>query len=348
MRQAAGRLPVHLLLDIDGTLLCPCYRRYWHSEDGEGLQHADGQKQELTTAPWSARVLCPFSCDKCCIQHVLLRPHVIPLLKYLLVDRALDTPTTQVHTSLYTRQSASYCAAVVRQVLLPALRQCCPGTSADVLPSLFYRLFDGSHCVQTAGVQARTDAQLPPNSTAASCAVPIFENWSKTISISPSPLTTVLVDDSSHNLRSPELTTGHAVLLPSFRPGADDFDTDACLAVRIGEEVALYDALRGGGTGDALGSDESGETVPLLSLLAAFVQACDVERGTIEELQRTLPFSYPYEAEAVELHQQELQARIKAHSAALSAVSFFDASPAYREVWNRFHAAREQLLVPYL
>ncbi|KPA75056.1 hypothetical protein ABB37_08740 [Leptomonas pyrrhocoris] len=353
MRCVAGRLPVHFLLDIDGTLLHPLRGSYGNGDERvEGCIYACANGQGGSAAGFSEPVLCPLACEQKHIKRVLLRPHVIPFLQHLLLDRALDTARTQVCVSLYTRQSASYCEAVLNQVLLPALRRSRSDSPVDVTPALFHSLFHGDHAVQF------SDSPCPSSPTTdASSLVSELQDWNKTVSVSPSPLTTVLIDDSSYNFRAAELTTGHAILLPSFRARADDdVDVDACFltAHRCPEEAALYDAIRGETSGTAaaaaaaVGCGEVSEALQLLPLLEAFVQVCLDQRDVIEELQRALPFPGAYAAEVPALRQPELRARIRAHAAALHALNFFSASSSYRERWNRFHAAREDSLLPYV
>lgn len=362
MQQVARRrLPVYFLFDIDGALLHPCRARSWDSSDfvGESFYHTEKRGERIDVALWKQAVRCPLTSDQRHIQEVLLRPHVIPFFHHVLVCRALDTSRTQTHVLLYTRQSASYCDAVVRQILLPALEQESRGHSEGVSPALFSGLLHGQHCLQVEDndVESRSRCSTGvPAPFGCSSEVELCD-WSKTISVSPSPLTTVLIDDTSCNFRPLELATGHAILLPSFRPRVNDtFEIDACFAVPDFPDEALHDALTSRGVDCdtavsdtaffcAQGGGEDSES--LLQFLTAFVQTCHDQRDTIEALQRHCLWTGVYHAEAAELRQRELRRRVKAHSAAVAALNFFDASRRYREAWNSFHAAREHLLVPF-
>lgn len=357
MQRVARRLPVHVLLDIDGTLLHPCRPRFHSCGDDGGdddILSSTVATLNAGAAALTSPVLAPFSCPPSRVRQVLLRPHVVPFLAHLLVDKALDTTRVAVFVSLYTRQSAAYCEAVARQLLTPALLQHRPQLSPSVSPlDLFHRLYSGGHCVQPALGDLRDASPVSPSA----CWLPTTD-WTKTISVTSCPLTTVLVDDKSANLRPLELATGRGVLLPSFHPSADEFAGDDCLAVWGAAEDALYDVLSGSSKSSGSGGgvqmraaascfDSFTDATSLVELLSAFVQVCHDHSETIEAAQRQNLFNNPYtekEEEKYLLQQGQLQTRMLTHAASLEAFNFLDISPVYRRVWNSFHAPRERML----
>ncbi|AYU77549.1 hypothetical protein LINJ_15_1370 [Leishmania infantum JPCM5] len=357
MHRPAARLPVHFLVDIDHTLVHPIYR------------HVAGDNSDTTRCssaslpPASARGWWPLNYVGGRVTHVQLRPHVVPFLSHVLLDRSLDTSETQVHVSLYTRQSAAYCAAIAYQVLLPALAQ----SKGEPLhefrhQEVFHELFGGEHCVR-----GRFEAMhwLNPSPGFLSEGSPADQRqlgeatasleWRKTIFVLPSPLTTLLVDDHCVNFRVTELSTGHGVLVPPYYADAVACAADDCF--RVPPTGSLCDVIgmdldrRGGciSSGRAmLGRvDVDDVVVRLLDVLEAFVQCCHSHRSAIEAMHGgSAGMSSPDERTPCAACKSAGTPRPPV-DAALSNFNFFERSPLYRRQWNAFHAHRADFLHSY-
>ncbi|CBZ25146.1 hypothetical protein LMXM_15_1343 [Leishmania mexicana MHOM/GT/2001/U1103] len=350
MHRPAARLPVHFLVDIDHTLVHPVYRRV-AGNNSDTTRCRSGPLPPASAWGWW---LLNYVDGR--VTHVRLRPHVVPFLSHVLLDRSLDTSETEVHVSLYTRQSAAYCAAIAHQVLLPALAQSKGKPLHEFRRNdVFHRLFGGERCVRG---KFEATYWLNPSPGLLSEGSPADQRqlgeatasleWRKTIFVLPSPLTTLLVDDRCVNFRVTELRTGHGVLVPSYYADAVACAADDCF--RVPPTDSLYDVIgmdldgRGGGvpSGRAmLGRvDVNDVVVGLLDVLEAFVQCCHSHRCAIEAMHGgSAGMSSPGE-------RTSCAARPPV-DAALSNFNFFERSPLYRQQWNAFHAHRADLLHSY-
>ncbi|KAK7196438.1 hypothetical protein NESM_000581200 [Novymonas esmeraldas] len=329
MARTATRLPVHLLFDIDHTLVHPIHARATtKGPNAGGLRPGQllpsGDSAAKTSWPLSYSTSTNGATDAR-ITSVLLRPHVVSLLSQILCRRALDTSEVCVHVSLYTRQCAAYCAAVAQQVLLPALHA---GNEGGGGGARVHGLYSAEQCVRGASVTLdwRSTLSHAPAHPASDLdgrggAVVVVEpEWCKTIGVSPWPLTTLLVDDRSANLRAAELRTGHGVLVPSYYADSVEGTADDCFAVPSRDH--LHDRVH-------RHPREPDTTTPvrLMDIFEAFVQCCHDHRATIEDIT---------DASAT--------ARALSPDALLAEFDFFDRSPRYRRHWNAFHSDCEDLL----
>jgi hypothetical protein len=164
------------LLDIDGTLPHPCRGYRWCDLVAtQGLlPYEDAAVRGFGSTHADEPLLCSVVCDTRPSDRMVLRLYLRSFLTHLLADCALDTSKTAVLVSLYTRQSASYCAAVAQQVLTPALQQSGLAATTQCAPSPFYRLFHGGYCVQVESASMLYSAME-------------LCDWSKTVSVSPIP-----------------------------------------------------------------------------------------------------------------------------------------------------------------
>ncbi|KAG5483090.1 hypothetical protein LSCM4_07306 [Leishmania orientalis] len=357
MRRPVAALPVHLLLDIDHTLVHP-------------ICHHVGGDSSVTTGCSGASLLSASAGARWPLNHVggrttrvQLRPHVVPFLSHVLLHNLLDTSEVQVHMSLYTRQSAAYCAFIARQVLLPALAQH-SGRSLDMFlgREVFHGLYGGEHCVR-GEFEAMQWVSPPPGFPAEGrlvdesqpLAAAESREWRKTIFVSPSPLTTLLIDDRCANFRATELCSGHGVLVPSYYTGAEKCAADDCFRVPPSSTLCgAIDPNDDGRCGDMSGAramlgrvDVADVVVRLLDVVEAFVHCCHAHRRTIEEIRDG-------SAGISTAHERALSATLRATAmprppidSALSNFNFFDRSPLYQQQWNAFHADSEHLLRSY-
>lgn len=148
------KLPVHLLLDIDGTLLqiigrtntprCdeanatpPPLQHYLYPRF-RGIPFCEGSVAALS-------FVCERTPERLQHRAVVVRPWVIAFLRAVLVGRQLDSPHTRVLVSLYTRQSIEYAAAVADEVLAP--RVC--GGGRRPANAVLHRCFGGESCLRS-------------------------------------------------------------------------------------------------------------------------------------------------------------------------------------------------------
>ncbi|KAI5692024.1 hypothetical protein MNV84_02113 [Leishmania braziliensis] len=357
MHRSTARLPVHLLIDIDHTLVHPIYYRV----GGNNIDTARDISAPLLSS--SVRTQWPLNYAGGRITRVHLRPHVVPFLSHVLLDRLLDTSETQVHVSLYTRQSAAYCAAIANQALLPALAQY-RGNSAHKLPSsdVFHGLFGEERCVRgefKVMHSLNSSPRFLPEGSPAGQRQPVEVTpsleWSKTIFVSPSPLTTLLVDDWCVNFRVTELRTGHCVLVPPYYAGAVKCAADDCF--RVPPTEALYDVInmnldgRGGGMSSGCTThdhvDVNDVVVRLLDVLEAFVHCCHSHRSVIEAMHGSSAGMSCADKQAPCAAYQSTAMPHPSMDKALNSFNLFDCSSLYRRQWNAFHADREDLLHSY-
>ncbi|CAD2221965.1 hypothetical protein AGDE_10973 [Angomonas deanei] len=208
-----SRLPVHFLFDIDNTLLeCPkrppvmewpsdCNRAWYNS--GNGTYHTlEEVWRQPPHASWITRLTDKEG--KLSGKTVFLRPFVLFFFQRLLVERSLDSDSVEVHVSLWTRNPQSF-SADVAQLIRTALmaedgRTVCPIVSRG----------GDDCCNKETDVGDETDFCL------------LSSGWKKSVCLSPSPLTTVLIDDREENFVPWECRTGHNILVPSFRRNDTD------------------------------------------------------------------------------------------------------------------------------
>ncbi|GET87321.1 hypothetical protein LtaPh_1512600 [Leishmania tarentolae] len=347
MHRPSTRLPVHLLVDIDHTLVHPICSHV-EGDSPDTRRHSSTPLPSSSAGGW-----WPLNYVGGRVTHVHLRPHVVPFLSHVLLDRLLDTSEAQVHVSLYTRQSAAYCTAIAHQVLLPALAQC-KGTSLQALrrKGVFHGLFGGEHCVRGKFEAMQWWSPSPGCLSEGNSAAQrqrreatVSREWCKTIFLSPTPLTTLLIDDRCENFRVAELRTGHGVLIPSYHTDAVACAADDCF--RVPPTDSLYDIINmdfDGGAGNMssrramLGRvDVNDVVVRLLDVLEAFVQCCHSHRRVIEAMHSA----------SSGIPGADERTPCPLVDASLGNFNFFDRSPLYRRQWNAFHADYEDLLHSY-
>lgn len=323
------KLPVHLLFDIDGTLL----RIVGRGQVSRGRAMAfQPHRSDVTFSRYrdlgplapQVHMLSYSSTDTPEeVQHraVVLRPHAVSLLHAIAVDRVLDTATVAVNVSLYTRQNASYCRAVASVLLR--------GGAGAATP--FHCLMGGESCLTTEDPHQQDE---PPDSNSGDGSAFCWQaagganEWRKSVGASGAPFSTLLVDDKAENFIPRECAAGRCVLVPSFDLGdADSGMDDAVFTAEESTDNCLLDRL-------VVAPTAHGPR--LLPLLRAFVRACDAAHG--ELLEANSRFT------AVPTDQ-----RRRAYESSARTVNFLTDPRAaqFQEEWNSFHADCDAEMAPF-
>ncbi|CCW65308.1 unnamed protein product [Phytomonas sp. EM1] len=364
-----ARLPVQLLLDIDGTLLIAPYQKK--------LQELKSMNLICTSDSiiTPEHIVQPFPLYGRHIQYVqngmarerfvVLRPFVLECLSQLLVHRQLDTPRVHVLVSLYTKQCAGYASAVCQQLLDPFLRkisslirsrcntECFVDPGPIKVPSFFNHTFGGEHCL--VHEDSHREAGGWPNPSEGQSTVSLMDTvwisggqgWKKSVRVVDHPFSALLVDDTVDNFNPFELQSGRCVLVPTF--SAKPEEVDEVFACNDGTHESLYKEMKSQqieGIENTLGTNqlsretivptclrEGGErrSISLFHLLSEFVHTCD---ACAEELRacggRNLKFDAKSAFHGGELLQFNFLTRQEAQG--------------YYSAWNKFHAEHEEEL----
>ncbi|EPY27242.1 hypothetical protein STCU_05849 [Strigomonas culicis] len=331
MAQLDSRLCVHIMFDIDHTLLSYVPARL----AGVPALPAGLWSPTLSAAPPRGRA-APLEAAECVWYTTLayeapplhrhtiaLRPHVAPFLRRLLRDRALDTDRVRVDVSLWTRRPKSYAEAVAAQALEPLIARA--GGAAGGGAPLLRGTHGGEMC---SNKEEHTAAGAAGAASGVMCHAGGHSGWKKSVGAHPGPFTTLLVDDTSENFVPWECRTGHCVHVPSFRPALPLAEADLAASDRLFLSPAEKSADDDARFVEQCLSCEGDPSCPsgdgtLLPLVQSFVDTCHRHADTLRGLSAP-PASAPCRTDA-------------ATSAFLQQFNFFERSGAYREAWEHFH-----------
>ncbi|KAG8341951.1 putative NLI interacting factor like phosphatase [Trypanosoma vivax] len=188
---SGSRVPIFVILDIDGTLLsrirCSTAVPFLPLPTLSSSQMPAGDAS-LFTLRYCDVLRHGWTIQE---QAVVTRPYLREFINRL---NEISTTRTVVRLGIFTRNELSYARAVADQLLTPMLHS---GSLAFVL--------DGTQCV------SQSDAEEEDENRGC--------QYRKPLAVSGAPNTSLLIDDSCRSFVPKEFFSGRGILVPSFFSG---------------------------------------------------------------------------------------------------------------------------------